>query len=75
MPIDLKVSHSFLSKIQSTVYTANRNKVSLYFPLNIDMSTYRPTLPFSMTFKVIFDFTNYNQSYLENRNLHATTWV
>ena len=75
LPIDMKVSHSFLSKIQSSVYTANRNKISLYYPLNIDMSTYRPTLPFSMTFKVIFDYTNYNQTYLENGNLHATTWV
>ena len=74
LPIDMKVSHSFLSKISSNVILNNYHKVSLYYPLNSNES-FRPSLPFSMTFKVIFDFTNHNQYYLEQGNLHATTWI
>ena len=70
----MKVSHSFLSKLQSNVILTNYHKVSLYYPLNLNASL-NPSLPFSMTFKVIYDFTNYNQYYLEQGNLHATTWI
>ena len=74
LPIEMNVSHSFLSKVQMSVFVQNYHILNLHYPLNLDSSN-KPSLPNSMTFKVIFKYVSTSQSNLELGNLHATTWI
>ena len=68
LPVDLKVSFNVLTKIDQSVYVSNYHILSLYLPM-------KPTLPYSMTFKVIINYTSYELKFYELKNLHATTWI
>ena len=74
LPIEMNVSHSFLSKVEINLFVQNYHMLSLHYPLNLDSSN-NPSLPNSMTFKVIFKYVITPQTNLESGNLHATTWI
>ena len=75
LPIDLKLSHNVLWKIDQSVFYNNRHILSLYFPMKYNTNTMKPTLPYSMAFKVIFNYTNYESKLYDSNNLHASTWI
>ena len=74
LPIEMNVSHSFLSKVEMSVFIQNYHILNLHYPLNLNSSNNR-SLPNSMTFKAIFKYVITPQTNLELGNLHATTWI
>ena len=74
LPTEMNVSHSFLSKVEMNLFVQNYHMLSLSYPLNLDSSN-KPSLPNSMTFKVIFKYVSTSQTNLELGNLHSTTWI
>ena len=73
LPVCLNVSHNVLSKIDSSVFLNNYHILNMFIPINYD-SNIHPVLPYSMTFKVIFNYTPVASSQYEFYNLHTSNW-